>query len=70
MRSGGVESIYWAGTESGLMDIYNFPGVIYATDGSKSSTGMGATTDTTSRELVAAGWLAATLSGYDVPAGG
>ena len=35
-----MESIYWAGTESGLMDIYNFPGVIYATDGSKSSKGM------------------------------
>ena len=28
MRSEGVELIYWAGTESGLMDIYNFPGVI------------------------------------------
>ena len=27
---------------SGLMDIYNFPGVIYAKDGSKGSTGMGA----------------------------
>ena len=36
------ESIYWAGTESGLMEIYNFPGVIYATDGSKSIKGMGA----------------------------
>jgi len=36
-----MESIYWAGTESGLMDIYNFPGVIYATDGSKSIKGMG-----------------------------
>jgi len=42
MRSDGVEPIYWAGTESGLMDLYNFPGVIYATDGSKGSTGMGA----------------------------
>jgi len=42
MRSDGVESIYWAGTDSGLMDIYNFSGVIYATDGSKGSTGMGA----------------------------
>jgi len=42
MRSEGVEPIYWAGTESGLMDIYNFPVVIYATDGSKGSTGMGA----------------------------
>jgi len=41
-RSEGVEPIYWAGTESGLMEIYNFPGVIYATDGSKDSTGMGA----------------------------
>jgi len=42
MRSEGVEPIYRAGTESGLMDIYTFPGVIYATDGSKGSTGMGA----------------------------
>ena len=42
MRSEGVEPIYLVGTESGLMDIYNFPGVIYVTDGSKSSTGMGA----------------------------
>jgi len=42
MRSEGVEPIYWAGTESGLMDFYSFPGVIYATDGSKGSTGMGA----------------------------
>ena len=40
MRSGGVEPIYWACTESGLMDIYNFPGVIYAMDGSNGSTGM------------------------------
>jgi len=38
MRSDGVESIYWAG----LMDTYNFPGVIYAMDGSKGSIGMGA----------------------------
>jgi len=37
MRSDGVELIYWAGTESGLMDIYKFPMIIYATDGSKSS---------------------------------
>jgi len=28
MRSDGVESVYWAGTESGLMDISNFPEVI------------------------------------------
>jgi len=43
MRSDGVESlIYWTGAESGLMDIYNFPGVIYATDASKGSTGIGA----------------------------
>jgi len=40
MRSNGVESIYWVGTESGLMDIYNFPGVIYAMDNSKGSTGI------------------------------
>jgi len=42
MRSDGVQSTYWAVTESSLMDITNFPGVIYATDGSKSSKGMGA----------------------------
>jgi len=42
MRSEGVEPIYWAGMESGLMDIYNFPGVIYATDSLKGSTGIGA----------------------------
>jgi len=42
MRSDGVEEIYWAGTESVLMDIPNFPGVVYATDRSKSSKGMGA----------------------------
>ena len=42
MRSEGVEPIYGAGTESGLMDIYNIPGLIYATYGSKGSTGMGA----------------------------
>jgi len=42
MRSEGVEPIYWGGMESDLMGIYNFPGVIYATDGSKGSTGMGA----------------------------
>jgi len=42
MRSDRVQLMYWAGTESGLMDIYNFPGVIYATDGSKGSMGMGA----------------------------
>ena len=34
--------MYWAGTEPGLIDIYNFPGVIYDTDGSKGNTGMGA----------------------------
>jgi len=42
MCSDGVELIYWAGTESGFMDIHNFPGAICATDISKSSKGMGA----------------------------
>jgi len=37
-----IGEIYWAGTGSGFMDIYNFSGVIYATDGSEGSTGMGA----------------------------
>ena len=55
MRSDEVESIYWAGPESGLMDIYNFPGVIYAKDGSKGSTGMGASTHTIPKEAGAAG---------------
>jgi len=59
MCSDGVESIYWAGTESGLLDIYNFSGVIYATDGSKSSTGMGAlllSTRHQRRWLLQVGW--------------
>jgi len=61
MRSDGVESILWAGTESVLMDIYNFPGVIYTTNGSKSSTGMGAVASTNAipREADAAGWVEA-----------
>jgi len=42
MRSDGVESIYWAGTESGFINIHNFPGFIYVTDGSKNSKGIGA----------------------------
>jgi len=42
MHSDGVKSIYWAGTESGLMDIYNFSGVISATNGSRSSKGISA----------------------------
>jgi len=39
MRADVVESIYWAGTESGLMDVHSLagPGVICATDGLKSS---------------------------------
>ena len=46
---------YWAGTESGL-DIYNFPGIVYATDSSKGSTGMGACTDKIPKEADAARW--------------
>ena len=57
MRSNGVESIYWAGVESDLIDIYNFPGVIYATDGSKGSTGMEASTHTIPKEAGASGWV-------------
>ena len=38
----GVEEIYWAGPETGLLRIPEFPGVIYATDGSKTNEGMGA----------------------------
>jgi len=38
------------------MDIYNFPGVIYATDGSKGSTEMGASTHTIQQGADAAGW--------------
>jgi len=59
MRSNGVESTYWAGSESGLMDMHNFPGAIYATDGSKSSKGMGASTDMTPKGAVAAEWAEA-----------
>jgi len=42
----GVESIYWEGTEAGLMGIPLFPGLIYATDGSQEQGNMGASTDT------------------------
>jgi len=38
----GVEDIYWAGTEAGLMGIPRFPGLIYATDGSQEKGNMGA----------------------------
>ena len=37
VRLDGLESIYWPNTESGLIDIHNFPVVIYATDGLKSN---------------------------------
>ena len=53
-----------AGTESGLMDIHNFPGAIYATDGSKSSKGMGASIDTTPRVAAAAEWVEALEWGH------
>jgi len=42
----GVEGIYWAGTEAGLMGIPHFPGLIYATDGSQEKGNIGASTDT------------------------
>lgn len=42
MRADRVQNAYWPGTESGLIDIPHFPGVIYATDGSHSDKGMGA----------------------------
>jgi len=41
----GVEGIYWAGTEAGLMGIPRFPGLIYATDGSQEKGNIGASTD-------------------------
>jgi len=40
MRSEGVEPIYWAGTESGLMEVYNFPGVIYAIEVGRHDEGL------------------------------
>jgi len=42
MRSDGVEDSYWTGTELSLIGIPHFPGVVYATDGSHSTKGMGA----------------------------
>ena len=42
MGNDGVESIYWAGTETELLRILEFPGIIYATDGSKDNNGVGA----------------------------
>jgi len=37
----GVEDIYWAGTEAGLIGIPRFLGLIYATDGSQEKGNMG-----------------------------
>jgi len=37
-----LEDIYRAGTEAGLLGIYNFPGAVYATDGSNDKGVMGA----------------------------
>jgi len=37
-----LEVIHRAGTEAGLLGIYNFPGAVYATDGSKDKGVMGA----------------------------
>ena len=37
-----LEEIHRAGTETGLLGIYNFPGVVYATDGSNDRGVMGA----------------------------
>ena len=41
-NSVGHEDEYWAGTEAGLLNIPKFKSIIYATDGSLSSDGMGA----------------------------
>ena len=37
-----LEEIHRAGTEAGLLGIYNFPGAVYATDGSNDKGAMGA----------------------------
>jgi len=42
MSNDGVESTYWSGTETGLLRITEFPGIIYATDSAKDDDGMGA----------------------------
>jgi len=50
----GVEDIYWAGTEAGLMGIPRFPRLIYATDGSQEKGNMGASTDTKAKQEASA----------------
>jgi len=40
--SESLEDIHRAGTEAGLLGIYNFPGAVYATDGSNDKGVMGA----------------------------
>ena len=37
-----LEEIHRSGTEAGLLGIYNFPGSVYATDGSNDKGVMGA----------------------------
>ena len=63
-NSVGHEDRYWAGTEAGLLKIPEFKGIIYATDGSLSSEGMGAigtaSIGTTQAQEAAAAWGTAT----------
>ena len=40
MSNDGVENIYWSGTETGLVRILEFLGIIYTIDGSKDNNGM------------------------------
>jgi len=52
----GVESIYWEGTEAGLMGIPLFLSLIYAMDGSQEKGNMGASTDTKAKREASAKW--------------
>ena len=58
MEPMGVEDIYWAGMEAGLMGIPRFPGLIYATDGSQEKSNMEqASTDTKAKQEASAKWV-------------
>ena len=54
----GVEGIYWEGTETGLMGIFLFLGLTYATDGSQEKGNMGAeaSTGTKAKREASAKW--------------
>jgi len=53
-----LEVIHRSGTEAGLLGIYNFPGSVYATDGSNGGSWERASSNSTNTGATAANWAA------------